>query len=107
MRHERLLKTFPALLALFLALAAAPARAMDSNQLYRDAIKLYEKGDYDKALKGFLKVMRLDPSHAEAREYMLRCSQKIVEAKLGGEAAQGVEKEIEAEKQVQELVPDA
>ena len=86
---------------------AAPARAADSNQLFRDAIKLYEKGDYDRALKGFLKVMRLDPSHAEAREYMLRCSQKIVETKLGGQAADTVVKEIEAEKQIEKVSPEA
>lgn len=95
-------------LFLFFSLAAglAPrAFAADANQLYRDAVKLYEKGDYDKALKGFLKVMRQDPANAEAREYMLRCSQKIVETKLGGQAADTVEKEIDAEKEVQKLSP--
>jgi hypothetical protein len=88
-------------------LCAAPVRAADPVQLYRDAIKLYEKGDYDQALKGFLRVMKLDPSNAEAREYMLRCSQKIVEIKLGGDAADLVEKEVEAEKHLQDLAPDA
>lgn len=90
-----------------LLVAAVPAFSADTNLMYRDAIKLYEKGDYDKALKGFLRVMKLDPSNAEAREYMLRCSQKIVETKLGGQAADVVEKEIDAEKQIQDLAPDA
>jgi outer membrane protein OmpA-like peptidoglycan-associated protein len=83
------------------------AASVDTNRFYQDAIKLYEKGDYEKALKGFLKVMRLDPSNAEAREYMLRCSQKIVETKLGGEAAETVEKEIETDKQIQVVSPEA
>jgi len=95
---------FGALLCIFLS---GPSRAADANRFYRDAVKLYEKGDYDQALKSFLKVMRLDPSNAEAREYMLRCSQKIVETRLGGEAAETSQKEIEAEKAMEKVAPEA
>lgn len=104
---KRFKTLFFLLLAAQLAVLAPSLRAADTNDMYRESIKLYEKGDYDKALKGFLKVMRMDPSNAEAREYMLRCSQKIVETKLGSQTADIVEQEIDAEKQVQELSPDA
>ncbi len=66
-------------------------------------MKLYEQGDYDKALKQFVKIVKSDPNNATAREYMLLCSQKIVERKLGRQAAETVEKEIAAEKQFQEI----
>ena len=102
--RRRFLIAFGALLCLFLS---GPSRAVDTNRFYRDAVKLYEKGDYDQAMKGFLKVMRVDPSNAEAREYMLRCSQKIVETRLGGEAAETTQKEIEADKRMQEVAPEA
>jgi hypothetical protein len=95
--------TFAAFLFCATALAAPPAvRAADPNKLVQKAVKLYEKGDYEKALKVFVKVLHIDPNHSMAREYMLLCSQKIVEEKLGGAAAETLEKEIAAELHFQE-----
>ncbi len=80
------------------------AYAADINELRRMAFKYYERGAYDKALKHFVKILRSDPNNAEAREYMLRCSQKIVETKLGTQAADTLEQEIDVQKQIQEEV---
>jgi hypothetical protein len=93
-----------AFLAAFLLLGAGvPARAADINDLFRGAMKQYEMGDYEKALKGFVKVMRLDPNNSIAREYMLRCSQRIVETKLGGQASETADREAAVEKQIKEM----
>lgn len=84
-------------------LLAPAARAADPNQLTQKALKLYEKGEYDKALKIFVKVLQINPEASIAREYMLRCSQKIVEKKLGTGTAETVEREINVERQIQEI----
>jgi hypothetical protein len=63
------------------------------------ALKFYEKGQYSKSLEMFVKVLRIDPTNAVAKEYQMRCSQKIVEAKLGPDAAKKVEREVVAEQQ--------
>jgi hypothetical protein len=83
--------------------AAVRSWAADPNKMIQAGLKLYEKGNYDKALKQFVKTLRLDPNNSVAREYMLLCSQKIVEARLGTSVAETVEKEINVEKQIQEL----
>jgi tetratricopeptide (TPR) repeat protein len=94
-------------LALFFLLAAAApvprSWAADTNRLLQNALKLYEKGDYERAMKEFGKVVEQDPTNAMAREYRMLCSKKIVEKKLGKEDAQLVEKEVAAELRAQEL----
>ncbi|MGQ0644902.1 MAG: hypothetical protein ACT4O3_05375 [Elusimicrobiota bacterium] len=94
----------PLLLAalLFGALAwPAPAPAADVNTMVRNGLKLYEKGQYNKAIKQFVKVLQLEPNHAQAREYMMLCSKKIVEKKLGKDDAALVEQQVEVDKQIQ------
>ena len=77
--------------------------AAEMNRVIHNAMKLYEKGNYDKALKQFIKVLKSDPNNSMAREYMLLCSQKIVETKLGPSTAETVEKKINVAKQLQEI----
>lgn len=102
MKNRRSSLPFILAAGLLLALAGTtPSWAADVNKLLRNAMKFYEKGDYDKAIKQFVKVLEVDPNHSMAREYMMLCSQKIVEKKLGAQTAEAVEKEVAVEKQIQ------
>ncbi|MBL0058052.1 MAG: hypothetical protein IPP35_02820 [Elusimicrobia bacterium] len=78
---------------LFLAATRGfPARAADTNALLEQGTKLYEKGQYDKALRIFVKVKKEDPSNAVAREYISRCTGKIVEQETGARLNRAVKR---------------
>lgn len=74
---------------------ASPAAAADVSELLQEGRKYFERGEYDKALKIFTKVSRLDPRNKEARELQMMCSQKIVDKKLGRPPAEGGDKSRE------------
>jgi hypothetical protein len=76
--------------------------AADANLTLQSARKLYEMGDYNKALKEFVTVLKTDPDNTEAREYMLRCSQKIMERKVDAADASLTEKKISIDKELLE-----
>jgi len=80
------------------ALIPLNANAASPNKMISTGLKYYEKGDYAKALKIFVKVLNLDPSNVIAREYMLLCSKKIVREKLGRDVAETAEKEMAIDK---------
>jgi hypothetical protein len=63
-----------------LAFSPVPVKAADATQLTEKGIRLYEKGEYSKALRVFLKVKKSDPNSPVAREYINRCTGKMVEA---------------------------
>ncbi len=103
LRRLNLLLVLFAAFGFWLAAGSSPAWAADVNRLLRDAMKFYERGNYDKAMKQFIKVLEMDPDQSMAREYMMLCSQKIVEQKLGTPASETVEKQVAVEKQIQEM----
>ncbi|MBL0350576.1 MAG: hypothetical protein IPP68_09410 [Elusimicrobia bacterium] len=73
-----------AFLGLCLGSATIPARAADDvAQMMDSAIKLYDQGNYKKAMRLFLNVINADPNNADAKEYRNRCMDKIVEGELG------------------------
>jgi len=88
---------------LLAALAGGPLRAEDTNRMMERGLKYYEKGDYDRALKDFLRVLELEPNHATAREMQMMATQKKMQKELGKEKADIVEKEVAVEKQIQQI----
>ncbi|HOW28297.1 MAG TPA: hypothetical protein PK876_07335 [Elusimicrobiota bacterium] len=101
-------KTFAGALLLTLLLGIGgvrPVRAADVNKLTQTAMKYYEKGQYNKAMKTFLKIRQVDPNNEVAREYLMLCSQKIVEQKLGEKKAKEVTQEIGMDKQIEQMSP--
>lgn len=103
LRRLNFLFIFLAASGFWLTAGTSTAWAADINKLLRDAMKFYEKGNYDKAMKQFIKVLERDPDQSMAREYMMLCSQKIVEQKLGTPTSETVEKQVAVEKQIQEM----
>jgi hypothetical protein len=87
------------------SLLITPISAADTNDMVQEGLKLYEKGEYDRALKQFIKVLRFEPNNGVARDYMLRCSQKIVETRAGPRAAERAEERISLDKKIQEMAP--
>ncbi len=78
------MRRWTVVLALLFLAAVIPSRAAeDVAAMMTGAIKLYEQGSYKKALKQFANVLKLDPGNADAKEYMIRCSDKMVEEELG------------------------
>lgn len=67
---------------LFLA-AGTSVLAANTDALMRQGMSLYQKEKYAKALRVFLKARNLDPANLEAREYVNRCTDKIVEEEAG------------------------
>ncbi len=78
LRHAALILA----LAVFGAVGAARA-AEDMAKMMDSATKLYQEGNYKKAMRQFLNVLNVDPNNAEAKDYRNRCMDKIVEGELG------------------------
>lgn len=73
-----------ALLAAFLFPHPAPAQEKQTVQdVYAQAIKQYEAGQYQEALKGFQTVLKYQPNFVYARSYAAKC----VEALKKGDSA--------------------
>jgi len=64
---------------LLLLLAAVGAGAADIESLMRDGERLFNKEEYGKAMRVFIKARTADPSNLEVKEYIDRCTLKIVE----------------------------
>lgn len=64
-------------------LAALGASAGDMESLMSDGERLFKKQEYGKALRVFIKARNTDPSNLEAKEYIDRCTEKIVEQEAG------------------------
>lgn len=65
---------------LFLAgMVAVAAAAADIESLMREGEKLFKKEEYGKALRVFIKARNADPSNLEVKEYIDRCTVRIVE----------------------------
>ncbi len=62
-----------------LFLWGAPAGAVDVSALMDQGKAQFEKGDYSKSLQTFLKIKKEDPSNPMAREYIRKCTEKIME----------------------------
>lgn len=72
------------LAAFLFGTGTVPARAADDvAQMMDSAMKLYEQGNYKKAMRLFLNVINADPNNADAKEFRNRCMDKIVEGELG------------------------
>jgi|GEM_PF-4669169 len=71
------------LVFLFFLSPLGSVRAADVTQVLNEGTLLYEKGYYDKALRVFMKAKTLDPSNRLAREYISRCTERIVEKETG------------------------
>ncbi len=63
-----------------LFLLGAPLRAMDVSALMDQGKAQCDKGDYNRALQTFLKLKKEDPANPMAREYISKCTGKIMEA---------------------------
>lgn len=48
-----------------------------TNALYRDAIALYNQGQYGRALSKFLELQKLFPQHSEVARFLISCRQQI------------------------------
>ncbi|MBK8576086.1 MAG: hypothetical protein IPN90_10595 [Elusimicrobia bacterium] len=57
--------------------------AVDPGALMDQGKRQYEKGEYGKALQTFLKVKKEDPANSLVREYISKCTEKIMEAEKG------------------------
>jgi tetratricopeptide (TPR) repeat protein len=72
------------LLGLWLSTAGAPSLwAANAQELLRDAVKLYEKGQYEEARSLFEEVLTRDPRNNEAREYLLRAAERVAPPAAG------------------------
>jgi hypothetical protein len=63
-----------------LFLLGVPLRAMDVSALMDQGKAQFDKGDYNRALQTFLKLKKEDPANPMAREYISKCTGKIMEA---------------------------
>lgn len=76
-----------ATLFLFFALlgGASPSRVWseDVGPMMDSAVRMFDQGQYKKAMRLFLNVLNVDPHNAQAKEYRNRCMDKIVEGELG------------------------
>lgn len=63
-----------------LFLLGAPLWAGDVSALMDQGKAQFEKGDYNRALQTFLKLKKEDPANPMAREYISKCTEKIMEA---------------------------
>lgn len=63
--------------------AAVWAAAADVGSLMEDGERLFKKEEYGKALRVFIKARNADPSNLEAKEYIDKCTEKIVEQESG------------------------
>jgi hypothetical protein len=61
-------------------LTAGVLWAADPAALAEQGKKMFDKGDYNKALQIFLRLKKEDPSHPFPKEYINKCQDKIVEA---------------------------
>ncbi len=67
------------LLAVIFSFCAAVAYAADPVVVelhYQNGVKFYKRGLYDRAIKELEKTLSLDPSHAEAKEYLDKVKQE-------------------------------
>lgn len=79
-RRSLLLWVSRGLLLVFFATTGQSLAAADITKLTDQGVRLFEKGEFDKALRIFLKVKKEEPTHPLAKEYIHRCTAKIVEA---------------------------
>lgn len=63
-----------------LFLLGAPLRAVDVSALMEQGKAQFEKGEYNRALQTFSKLKKEDPANPMAREYISKCTEKIMEA---------------------------
>lgn len=61
-------------------LTAGTLWAADLAVLAEQGKKMFDKGDYSKALQIFLRLKKEDPAHPLPKEYINKCQDKIVEA---------------------------
>ena len=54
-----------------------PARAAETENLFRRAINHLDRNEYDKAARAFRSVLRLDPEHYQALTGLGRCLMEI------------------------------
>jgi hypothetical protein len=78
------------LLCVFL-LAQGALWAVDTGALAAHGKGLYDKGEYSKALQTFLKLKKADPSNPIAREYISKCTEKIMEVERAARIKNAVE----------------
>ncbi|MFQ3675767.1 MAG: PorV/PorQ family protein, partial [Endomicrobiia bacterium] len=70
------------------------------NVYFNEGMNLYEKGNYDRAIKRFEDILEIDPKHEKAKEYLTLSKQKQVEV-----AAK--QKEVEKQKQAEKMYLEA
>ncbi len=75
-----------------LFLFGAPAWAVDVSALIDQGKAQYDKGDYGKSLQTFLKLKKEDPANSTAREYISKCTEKIMEAEKAARLKRAVQK---------------
>lgn len=57
--------------------ASAKLSADEINELYRTGVKQYMNEEYDKAVKTFQKLLRSDPGHAKAKDYLAKAKDRL------------------------------
>lgn len=73
-----------------LFLLGVPLGAVDVSALMDQGKTQYEKGDYKRSLQTFLKLKKEDPANPMAREYISKCTEKIMEAEKAARLKQSI-----------------
>ncbi|MBU1357026.1 MAG: hypothetical protein KJ620_10715 [Candidatus Edwardsbacteria bacterium] len=61
--------------------ASAKLSADEINALYKTGVKQYMNEEYDKAVKTFQKLLKSDPGHAKAKDYLAKAKDRLKKIK--------------------------
>jgi hypothetical protein len=61
--------------------ASAKLSADEINELYKTGVKQYMNEEYDKAVKTFQKLLKSDPGHAKAKDYLAKAKDRLKKIK--------------------------
>lgn len=84
---------------------SGPARGADVSAMTDQGVAQFEKGDYNKALQTFLKIKKEDPANARVREYISKCTEKIMEKNKAERLSRAVRQGVPAAATIAEKDP--
>jgi len=61
--------------------ASAKLTADEINELYKTGVKQYMNEEYDKAINTFQKLLKSDPGHAKAKDYLAKAKDRLKKIK--------------------------
>jgi hypothetical protein len=85
-------RTLAWIAAILLAAGTGTLPAAEVRDLLDKGTRLYDQGKYNKALRVFLKAKQQEPDNLLARDYISRCTDRIVEKETGDRLKRAVRK---------------